>query len=56
MPLDIVHSACPHDCASTCALDIERLDDRRIGTVRGSEANPYTAGVVCAKHHDRRRE
>jgi anaerobic selenocysteine-containing dehydrogenase len=49
VPLDIVHSACPHDCASTCALEIERLDDRRIGTVRGSESNPYTAGIVCAK-------
>ncbi len=49
MPLDIVHSACPHDCPSTCALEVERLDSRTIGRVRGAAANDYTAGVVCAK-------
>ncbi|MFO1058859.1 MAG: molybdopterin oxidoreductase family protein [Dongiaceae bacterium] len=49
MPLDIVHSVCPHDCPSTCALEVERLDPRRIGRVRGARDNPYTAGVVCAK-------
>jgi anaerobic selenocysteine-containing dehydrogenase len=49
MPLDIVHSVCPHDCPSTCALDIERLSPGRIGKVRGSAENSYTAGVVCAK-------
>lgn len=43
------HSACPHDCPSTCALEVEVLDGRRIGVVRGAEANSYTAGVVCAK-------
>ncbi|MGH6932651.1 MAG: molybdopterin oxidoreductase family protein [Dongiaceae bacterium] len=49
MPLEIVHSACPHDCPSTCALEVERLDPFRIGKVRGARDNPYTAGVVCAK-------
>ena len=49
MPLDVVHSACPHDCPSTCALEVERLDAYRIGRVRGARDNPYTAGVVCAK-------
>ena len=44
-----VRSVCPHDCPSTCALSIERLDERRIGRVRGWEGNEYTAGVVCAK-------
>ena len=43
------HSACPHDCPSTCALEIEVLDGKRIGAVRGAQANSYTAGVVCAK-------
>ncbi len=43
------HSACPHDCPSTCALDIEVLAADRIGRVRGAEANSYTAGVICAK-------
>jgi len=45
----IGHTACPHDCPSTCALDIEIGADGRIGRVRGAEANSYTAGVICAK-------
>ena len=49
MPLDIVPSVCPHDCPSTCALEVERLDARTIGRVRGAGENSYTAGVVCAK-------
>jgi anaerobic selenocysteine-containing dehydrogenase len=42
-------SACPHDCPSTCALEVEVLDARTIGRVRGAADNSYTAGVVCAK-------
>ncbi len=42
-------SACPHDCPSTCALEVELLDERTIGRVRGAKDNDYTAGVVCAK-------
>jgi anaerobic selenocysteine-containing dehydrogenase len=49
MPFDFVHSACPHDCPSTCALEVERIAPDRIGRVRGAAANPYTAGVICAK-------
>src|SRR5215470_7490335 len=45
----IGHSACPHDCPSTCALDVELLDERTIGRVHGSADNDYTMGVVCAK-------
>ena len=45
----IGHSACPHDCPSTCALDVELLDERTIGRVHGSPDNDYTAGVICAK-------
>jgi anaerobic selenocysteine-containing dehydrogenase len=47
--LDIRHSTCPHDCPSACALDIEVLDGKSIGRVRGSKLQTYTAGVVCAK-------
>nr|MBA3446167.1 molybdopterin-dependent oxidoreductase [Pseudaminobacter sp.] len=47
--IKIGHSACPHDCPSTCALDVEILDGNRIGRVHGSKDNSYTAGVVCAK-------
>lgn len=45
----IGHSACPHDCPSTCALDVEILGPGRIGRVHGARDNSYTAGVVCAK-------
>jgi anaerobic selenocysteine-containing dehydrogenase len=45
----IAPSACPHDCPSTCALDVEVVDARTIGRVRGAEHNSYTAGVICAK-------
>ncbi|MCX7933571.1 MAG: molybdopterin oxidoreductase family protein [Rhodovarius sp.] len=55
-------SVCPHDCPSTCALEVEVLSPTRIGRVRGAEANSYTAGVICAKvaryaeriHHPKR--
>ena len=42
-------SACPHDCPSTCALEVEVVDDHTIGRVRGAPDNAYTAGVICAK-------
>src|SRR5690349_24288815 len=42
-------SACPHDCPSTCALEIEVLDAKSIGRVYGAMDNSYTAGVICAK-------
>ncbi|MDW6021305.1 molybdopterin oxidoreductase family protein [Mesorhizobium sp. BAC0120] len=45
----IGHSACPHDCPSTCALDVEILGPNRIGRVHGAKDNSYTAGVICAK-------
>jgi anaerobic selenocysteine-containing dehydrogenase len=42
-------SVCPHDCPSTCALDVEVGPDGRIGRLRGARENAYTAGVICAK-------
>ncbi|MEZ5852807.1 MAG: molybdopterin-dependent oxidoreductase [Hyphomicrobiaceae bacterium] len=45
----IGYSTCPHDCPSTCALEVEMLGNNRIGRVRGSEKNTYTAGVICNK-------
>ena len=47
--LDTVYSVCPHDCPSACALEVERIDGVRIGRVRGSMRNDYTAGVICEK-------
>lgn len=50
-PARIAHhpSVCPHDCPSTCALDVEVLEGSRIGRVRGAKDNSYTDGVICAK-------
>jgi anaerobic selenocysteine-containing dehydrogenase len=44
-----VKSACPHDCPSACALEVERLSAHRIGRVRGARYFDYTDGAVCAK-------
>ncbi len=41
-------SVCPLDCPDTCSLTVEVADDRVVA-VKGSKANPYTAGVLCAK-------
>ena len=45
-PLPILPSVCPHDCTSTCALEVEIKDARTIGRVRGSMRNTYTTGVI----------
>ncbi len=46
---EFLPSACPHDCPSTCALEVERLSPTRIGRVRGAADNTYTDGVICSK-------
>ncbi len=45
----IGHTACPHDCPSTCALEVDLTEDGRIGRVRGANDHSYTSGVICAK-------
>lgn len=42
-------STCPHDCPSACSLQVEVVDGRSIGRVRGSKRQTYTDGVICAK-------
>jgi anaerobic selenocysteine-containing dehydrogenase len=42
-------SACPHDCPSTCALEVEVIDSHTIGRIRGAADNLYTSGVICEK-------
>ena len=42
-------TVCPHDCPSVCALEVEKTASGRLGKVKGSKRNPYTAGVICAK-------
>tara|TARA_R110002096_G_scaffold111888_1_gene244097 strand:+ start:534 stop:2579 length:2046 start_codon:yes stop_codon:yes gene_type:complete len=41
-------SVCPLDCPDTCSLSVE-VEGDRLMKVRGSDANPYTAGVICNK-------
>ncbi len=41
-------SVCPLDCPDTCSLTVT-VEDERIVQIRGSRANPYTAGVICTK-------
>ena len=42
-------SVCPHDCPSACSLEVELLDERTIGRVRGAREQSYTLGVICEK-------
>ena len=49
MTLTVRSTVCPHDCPSTCALEVDVHDGVHIGAVRGARDNTYTAGVICAK-------
>jgi len=42
-------SACPHDCPSTCGLDVQLDDMGRLKRLNGAKDNAYTDGVICAK-------
>ena len=57
MAPEFLPSACPHDCPSTCALEVERLDAHTIGKIRGAafhdtavwlRAEPVNAGGAAA--------
>ena len=41
-------SVCPLDCPDTCSLTVT-VDEGTVVEIRGSHANPYTKGVLCAK-------
>ena len=41
-------SVCPLDCPDTCSLTVT-VQNETIVNIRGSHANPYTDGVLCAK-------
>jgi anaerobic selenocysteine-containing dehydrogenase len=41
-------TVCPLDCPDTCSLTVT-VADGRVARVRGSRANPYTRGALCAK-------
>ena len=42
------HSVCPLDCADTCSLTLD-VRNGQVEKVRGSNANPFTKGKICAK-------
>jgi len=42
-------TACPHDCPSTCALDVHFYPHGDIRRLNGAKDNAYTQGVICAK-------
>jgi anaerobic selenocysteine-containing dehydrogenase len=48
MALEERTSVCTFDCPDTCSLTVG-VDDGRVVKVRGSDALPYTAGVICNK-------
>ncbi|MBV8936937.1 MAG: molybdopterin oxidoreductase family protein, partial [Alphaproteobacteria bacterium] len=48
MPTEERASVCTFDCPDTCSLSVT-VTDGRIVKVRGSDAVPYTAGVICNK-------
>jgi len=41
-------SVCTLDCPDTCSLTVE-VEGDRIVKVRGSDALPYTGGIICNK-------
>ena len=44
-----LNSTCPHDCPSTCALEVESDKHNQIKRLRGRKKHPYTDGVICGK-------
>src|ERR1700737_4717353 len=48
MTLEQRSSVCTFDCPDTCSLTVD-VDDGSIVKVRGSDALPYTAHVICNK-------
>jgi anaerobic selenocysteine-containing dehydrogenase len=48
MSIDQRASVCTFDCPDACSLTVS-VDDGHIVEVRGSDAVPYTAGVICNK-------
>ena len=47
-PVKTLPSVCPLDCPDTCSLSV-KVQGETLIDVKGSTANPYTAGVICNK-------
>ena len=49
-PVTLHPSVCPLDCPDTCSLSVQvQVQEGEITGVKGSDANPFTAGVICNK-------
>ncbi len=48
MTLEERPSVCTFDCPDTCSLTVT-VEDGRVSKVRGSDAVPFTDGVICGK-------
>src|SRR4029078_13222493 len=48
MSLEEHASVCTFDCPDTCSLTVT-VEDGRITKVRGSDAMPFTSGVISTK-------
>ncbi len=48
MSLEERPAVCTYDCPDTCSLTVT-VEDERIVKVRGSDAMPFTEGVICNK-------
>ena len=55
LKIDIRHSTCPHDCPSACALDVEVIENGKIGRIRGYPGEDHFWGLlgVMIKQLDR---
>ena len=49
MTANLHPSVCPHDCPSSCSLEVERIRRKTIGRIHGAKENSYTQGIICAK-------
>ncbi|WP_424978537.1 molybdopterin-dependent oxidoreductase [Leisingera sp. S232] len=47
-PIETLPSVCPLDCPDTCSLTVQ-VQNGTLIDVKGSQANPFTAGVICNK-------
>ncbi|HZO88430.1 MAG TPA: molybdopterin oxidoreductase family protein [Chthonomonadaceae bacterium] len=53
--LEIIKTACPHDCPDTCSM-LATVQDGRLLGVAGNPENPYTRDNLCRKvaHYEER--
>ena len=47
-PMTVHDANCPLDCPDACSLTVT-VEDGRVTTVDGTEANPVTRGFICSK-------